>query len=165
MVKNLPAKAEETQVRSLGQEDPLEEGMATHSSTLAWRIPWTEGAWLATVHGVMKSHTKLSDSFEQEVNVLLQGGGRAGETPTQPREGAAPGMDVGAAFRDQRLKPTLGGCGRGPVARSQGRSGGRGAGARMRVGEEVLTVSWLLAWAVCLGGMKFRKATWSVCSG
>ena len=41
--KNIPAmqKMEETlQVRSLGQEDPLEEGMATHSSTLAWRIPW-----------------------------------------------------------------------------------------------------------------------------
>ena len=41
MTKNLPA-IQETQVRSLGQEDPLEEGMATHSSVLAWRIPWTE---------------------------------------------------------------------------------------------------------------------------
>ena len=41
MVKNLPAK-QETWVRSLGQEDPLEEGMATHCSILAWRIPWTE---------------------------------------------------------------------------------------------------------------------------
>ena len=41
MVKNLPAM-QQTQARSLGQEDPLEEGMATHSSTLAWRIPWTE---------------------------------------------------------------------------------------------------------------------------
>ena len=41
MVKNLPAM-QETQVRSLGQEDPLEKGMATHSSILAWRIPWTE---------------------------------------------------------------------------------------------------------------------------
>ena len=40
-VKNLPA-VQETQVRSLGQEDPLEEVMATHSSILAWRIPWTE---------------------------------------------------------------------------------------------------------------------------
>ena len=40
-VKNLPAMRE-TWVRSLGQEDPLEEGMATHSSILAWRIPWTE---------------------------------------------------------------------------------------------------------------------------
>ena len=41
MVKNLPAKRE-TWVRSLGWEDPLEKGMATHSSILAWRIPWTE---------------------------------------------------------------------------------------------------------------------------
>ena len=41
MVKNLPAM-QETQVQSLGQEDPLEKGMATHSSTLAWRIPRTE---------------------------------------------------------------------------------------------------------------------------
>ena len=41
MVKNLPAM-QETLVRSLGQEDPLEEKMATHSSILAWRIPWTE---------------------------------------------------------------------------------------------------------------------------
>ena len=40
-VKNLPA-IKETQVWSLGQEDPLEKGMATHSSILAWRIPWTE---------------------------------------------------------------------------------------------------------------------------
>ena len=41
MVKNLPA-VQEIWVWSLGQEDPLEEGMATHSSILAWRIPWTE---------------------------------------------------------------------------------------------------------------------------
>ena len=40
MVKNLPGM-QETQVQSLGQEDPLENGMATHSSILAWRIPWT----------------------------------------------------------------------------------------------------------------------------
>ena len=41
MVKNLPAM-QETQFQSLGQEDPLAEEMATHSSTLAWKIPWTE---------------------------------------------------------------------------------------------------------------------------
>ena len=43
-VRNLPVEQEmqETRVRSLGQEDPLEEGMATHSSILAWRILWTE---------------------------------------------------------------------------------------------------------------------------
>ena len=40
-VKNLPAM-QETQVQSLGQEDPLEKGMVTHSSILAWEIPWTE---------------------------------------------------------------------------------------------------------------------------
>ena len=44
VVKNLPAvqETQETGVGSLGQEDPLEEGLATHSSVLAWRIPWTE---------------------------------------------------------------------------------------------------------------------------
>ena len=41
MVKNLPAM-QETHVQSLGWEDPLDEEMATHSSILAWRIPWTE---------------------------------------------------------------------------------------------------------------------------
>ena len=41
VVKNPPAM-QETQVQSLGREAPLEEGMATHSSILAWRIPWTE---------------------------------------------------------------------------------------------------------------------------
>ena len=46
MVKKLPA-VQETQVQSLGQEDPLEKGRATHTSTLAWRIPWTEvSGWL-----------------------------------------------------------------------------------------------------------------------
>ena len=54
LVKNLPAM-QETWVRSLGWEDPLEEGMATHSSILAWRIPMERGAWQATVHGVTKS--------------------------------------------------------------------------------------------------------------
>ena len=39
---NNPPAVQETQVQSLGQEDPLEEGMATHSGTLAWRIPWME---------------------------------------------------------------------------------------------------------------------------
>ena len=53
MVKNLPAM-QETLVQSLGQEDPLEEGMATHSSILAWRIPMDRGAWQATVHEVAR---------------------------------------------------------------------------------------------------------------
>ena len=54
VVKNSPASAGvlETQVQSLGQEDLLEEGMATHSSILAWRIPMVRGAWQAPVHEV-----------------------------------------------------------------------------------------------------------------
>ena len=52
-VKMLPAM-QETQVPSLSWEDPLEKGMATHSSILAWRIPMDRGAWWATVHGVAK---------------------------------------------------------------------------------------------------------------
>ena len=60
MVKNLPAMRE-TWVRSLGWEDALEEGKATHSSILAWRIPMVRGAWQATVHGVEKSRTGLSN--------------------------------------------------------------------------------------------------------
>ena len=56
VVKN-PSAMRETWVRSLGWEDPLEEGMATHSSILAWRIPLDRGTWWATVHGVAKSQT------------------------------------------------------------------------------------------------------------
>ena len=50
----------ETRVRSLGGEDPLEEGVATHSRVLAWRIPMDGGAWRATVHGVVKGQTRVS---------------------------------------------------------------------------------------------------------
>ena len=46
-------------IRSLGWEDPLEEGMDTHSSFLAWRIPMDRGAWWATVHGVAESDTTV----------------------------------------------------------------------------------------------------------
>ena len=52
---------QDTQVPSLGREAPLEEGMAIHSSILAWRISMDKGAWQATVHGVAKSQTQLSD--------------------------------------------------------------------------------------------------------
>ena len=60
LVKNLPAMRE-TWVQSLGWEDPVKEGMATHSSILAWRIPMDRGAWGATVHGVVKSWTWLNN--------------------------------------------------------------------------------------------------------
>ena len=48
---------QETWDRSLGQDDPLEKEMAIQSSIFAWEIPWTEGAWWATVHGIAESDT------------------------------------------------------------------------------------------------------------
>ena len=60
MVKNPPTMLD-TWVQSLGWDDSLEEDMATHSSILAWKIPMDRGAWWATVHGIAKSQTQLSD--------------------------------------------------------------------------------------------------------
>ena len=60
LVKNLLVMRE-TWVPSLGWEDPLEEGIATNSSILAWRIPMDRGAWQATVHGVPKNWAWLGD--------------------------------------------------------------------------------------------------------
>ena len=53
-------------VRSLGWEDPLEKGMATHSSISAWRIPWTEDPGRLAIHGVAKSQTRL-----KQLSILL----------------------------------------------------------------------------------------------
>ena len=66
MVKNLPV-VQETQVRPLGQEDPLEKGMTTHSSILAWRIPCTEDPGGLQSMGVTKSQTRLNDSAHTKV--------------------------------------------------------------------------------------------------
>ena len=57
-VKHLPTMWE-TWVRSLGQEDPLEKEMATHSNIFAWRIPMDQGAWWAAIYGVAQSRTQL----------------------------------------------------------------------------------------------------------
>ena len=60
---------QETQVQSLGQEDPLEKEMATHSSILAWRIPWTEEpGGLYIVHGVTKNRNMIKTNVEEMVN-------------------------------------------------------------------------------------------------
>ena len=64
MVKNLPAM-QQTWVQSLGQEDPLEEGMATHYSILAWRIPWTEEP------GGLQSHQGLQGCKESDTTERL----------------------------------------------------------------------------------------------
>ena len=62
-------------VGDLGQEDPLEKEMATHCSTLSWKIPWTEEPGRLLVHGVAKSWTQLSDfTFFQGFQVFNVGG-------------------------------------------------------------------------------------------
>ena len=71
-VKDPPAM-QETQVRSLYWEDPLEEGKATHSSILAWRIPMDRGTWWATVRGVANMTKQLStaqQSFKIKKSLL-----------------------------------------------------------------------------------------------
>ena len=67
-VKNLPAM-QETWFWSLGQEDSLERGMATHSRILTWRIPWTDEPARATAHGVAKIWTQLSHQHTRMVSV------------------------------------------------------------------------------------------------
>ena len=52
-------ETEETRVQFLGREDPLQEGMVTHSRILAWRIPMDRGAWGAIVHRVAQNWTRL----------------------------------------------------------------------------------------------------------
>ena len=62
---------QETWVWSLGGEDPLEEEMATHSSILAWENPMDREAWQATVLGIAKSQTGLSDWARMHAQILL----------------------------------------------------------------------------------------------
>ena len=84
-VKNPPAMWE-TWVRTLGWEDPLEEGMATHPSILAWRIPMDRGAWRASVHRVAKSWTRLKRLSTAQHNVWgFPGGASVKELTCQCR--------------------------------------------------------------------------------
>ena len=79
LVKNRSAM-QETGVRSLGWEDPLEKKMSTHSSILEWEISWTEGAWWATVYGVAESwthwaantHTRCPSTFSSSLLAMKQ---------------------------------------------------------------------------------------------
>ena len=61
----------ETWVRSLGREDPLEKEMTTHSSILAWKIPWTEEPGQATVRGVAQWRTRLSDKHAHNLAKVI----------------------------------------------------------------------------------------------
>ena len=75
MVKNPPANAKDTTVTTSltpdFQEDPLESKMATHSSILAWKIPWTGDRDRLQVHWVTKSQTRLSEHTHMHIRTLL----------------------------------------------------------------------------------------------
>ena len=86
MIKNLPA-VQETQVQSLGQEDPLEEKMAMHSSILAWEILWTEGfGGLHTVHGVSRVGHDLATKQQKPPTFLELGIPPQGMLSKHPKE-------------------------------------------------------------------------------
>ena len=86
LVKNLPVNAEtqETWVQSLGWKDRLEEEMATHSSILVWKIPWTEEPGEAMAHGVTKSQTPLNIHRDRTHIPALTGGFFTTEPPGRP---------------------------------------------------------------------------------
>ena len=82
-------------LRPLGWEDPLEEGMASHSSILAWRIPTDRGAWRPIVHGVAKSRTSEAFSVRTSKGALrLRGAGQGVPAYTLEDPGLGPPVDV-----------------------------------------------------------------------
>ena len=125
-VKNLPVMQEpqETGVQSLGQEDPLEEGMATHSSILAWRIPWTEepgGLWFigsqrvehdwsdwASTHGLQRVYDALpeiaSKSLWLSTQVNFSGEVILTKFPDRSVEDGCQGFDTARLWLFLKLK-------------------------------------------------------------
>ena len=104
-------KLQETWFWSLGQEDSLEKEMAIHSSTLAWEIPWTEGAWRPTVHRVTKSWTWLSThtcilTFQQLVSFSPKWSEVAQSCLTlwDPMDCSLPGFSVYGIFQARVLE-------------------------------------------------------------
>ena len=90
----------ETWVQSLAWEDPLEEDLATHSSVLVWRIPMDGEAWWATVHGVTKSQTRLSNRTELNNSLAAQmvknpSACNEGDLGSVPGLGRSPGGEHG----------------------------------------------------------------------
>ena len=98
MGKNPPA-VWETWVPSPGWEEPLEEGVATHCSVLAWRIPADRGAWRAVVRGVTDSRTWLSGQAQHR--------GRAQETLLSSTAVSRPGVSDSAAPGTAALQASL----------------------------------------------------------
>ena len=110
-VKN-PLEMQETWVQSLGQENPLEKGMAVHSSILAWRIPWTEEPSKLQIHGVTKSQTRLSDSHTHSldgtmVKSLPANAGDGRDAGLIPGSGRSPGEGNGSPLQYSCLENSM----------------------------------------------------------
>ena len=92
----------------MGWEDPREEGMAIHSSILAWRIPMDRGAWWATIHGVTKSQTHLRDSGQHSTCIVGFPGGSVVKNPLgnagDPGSGKFPGEGNGNPLQHSCLE-------------------------------------------------------------
>ena len=112
--KESTCQCQETWVWSLGWEDPLEEGMATSSSILVWRIPMDRGAWRATVYGVTKSHTwllhlalyKHAQRFSSWNNMWLPYGPVVESLPSNAGDvGLIPGLGTKIPHAPEQLNP------------------------------------------------------------
>ena len=112
--KESTCQCQETWVWSLGWEDPLEEGMATSSSILVWRIPMDRGAWRATVYGVTKSHTwllhlalyKHAQRFSSWNNMWLPCGPVVESLPSNAGDvGLIPGLGTKIPHAPEQLNP------------------------------------------------------------
>ena len=111
-VKNPPAmqKTQETQVQSLSREDPPEKGMATHSSILAWRIPWTEEPGLQSIGSQSRTPQKGLSTHACTMTLLLPLGCKS-----QPQAQSTPGWkspiqplgDGGMGFSETACAPSL----------------------------------------------------------
>ena len=108
-IKRLPAM-QEIQIQSLGWEDPLEKEMATHSSILAWRIPWTEEPGGLQSTGVTKSRTRLNDfTFTFNFRWLRgkESACNAGDPGSIPASGRSPGEGNGNPLQYSCLENSM----------------------------------------------------------
>ena len=100
-------ETKETQFQSLGQEDPLEEGMATHSSTLAWRIPMNRGAWPATVHRIANRGTQLERLIMyMDTQISLLGNSPTVTASTQEWRDSNPSWPLSVVGIKPKLSPS-----------------------------------------------------------
>ena len=104
MVKNLPIM-QETWVQFLGWEDPLEKGMATHSSILVWIIPWTEKPGRLQSMGVTKSWTQLSDLITRTMINYIRGFPGSSVIKNLPANVGASGAAGAASFIPESGRP------------------------------------------------------------